>query len=238
MAGIRMPKKTSRKSATSEKRFLTKRQEEILEFICQGIRDYGMPPTRAEISAEFEFSSANAAESHLRALEQKGMIEVLSGTSRGIVILPEAANYVEDCRILTTESEAIPLPVVGRVAAGEPILAVNNIEDHYLIDPDLFNPRADYLLRVNGMSMCDIGILDGDLLAVHSTKEARNKQIVVARIDDEVTVKRFHRVRNKVTLFPENDDFNPIEVDLKTQDFAIEGVYVGVLRYDTTSKSR
>ncbi|MEM7257130.1 MAG: transcriptional repressor LexA [Pseudomonadota bacterium] len=233
-----MAKKQRPRKQPAEKRFLTKRQEQILEFICQGIRDYGMPPTRAEISAEFQFSSPNAAESHLRALEQKGMIEVLSGTSRGIVILPEAAEHVEDCRILTTDSEALPLPVVGRVAAGEPILAVNNIEDHYLIDPELFSPRADYLLRVKGMSMCDIGIIDGDLLAVHRTHEARNKQVVVARIDDEVTVKRFHRSRNNVTLFPENDDFDPIEVDLKTQDFAIEGIYVGVLRYDTSKKRR
>jgi len=166
------------------------------------------------------------------------MIEILPGASRGIVILPEAAEYVEECRILTTEEEAIPLPVIGQVAAGEPILAVENIEDHHLIDPQLFSPAANYLLRVKGMSMCNAGILDGDLLVVHSTKEARNKQIVVARVDDEVTVKRFHRSRNKVTLYPENDDFDPIEVDLKQQDFAIEGVYVGVLRYEVGKKRR
>jgi len=195
-----------------------------------------MPPTRAEISYTLGFSSANAAESHLRALERKGMIEILPGASRGIVILPEAAEHVEECRILTTDSEAVPLPVVGRVAAGEPILAIENVEDHHLIDPALFDPPADYLLRVQGMSMCDVGILDGDLLAVHSTKEARNKQIVVARVDDEVTVKRFHRARSKVTLFPENKRFKPIEVDLKTQHFAIEGIYVGVLRYSVGKK--
>lgn len=217
---------------------LTDRQKEILELICQGIRIDGMPPTRAEIAYTLGFSSANAAESHLRALERKGMIEIIPGASRGIVILPEAAEHVEECRILTTEEEAVPLPVVGRVAAGEPILAVENIEDHHLIDPQLFDPPADYLLRVKGMSMCNIGILDGDLLAVHSTTEARNKQIVVARVDDEVTVKRFHRARNKVTLHPENDDFEPIEVDLKQQDFAIEGIYVGVLRYDIGKKRR
>lgn len=232
-----MPKKKAA-AKPKEKRFLTERQEQILQLICQGIRDDGMPPTRAEISYMLGFSSANAAESHLRALERKGMIEILVGSSRGIIILPEAANYVEDCRILTTESEAIPLPVIGRVAAGEPVLAVENVEDYHLIDPELFDPPANYLLRVSGMSMCNVGIMDGDLLAVHSTKEARNKQIVVARIDDEVTVKRFHRARNKVTLFPENEDFDPIEVDLKTQDFAIEGIYVGVLRYQINKKRR
>ena len=217
---------------------LTDRQKEILELICQGIRIDGMPPTRAEISYTLGFSSANAAESHLRALERKGMIEILPGASRGIVILPEAAEYVEECRILTTEEEAVPLPVIGRVAAGEPIMAVENIEDHHLIDPQLFSPPANYLLKVKGMSMCNVGILDGDLLVVHSTKEARNKQIVVARVDDEVTVKRFHRSRNKVTLFPENDDFEPIEVDLKQQDFSIEGIYDGVLRYNVSKKRR
>ena len=127
---------------------LTDRQKEILELICQGIRIDGMPPTRAEISYTLGFSSANAAESHLRALERKGMIEILPGASRGIVILPEAAEYVEECRILTTEEEAVPLPVIGRVAAGEPIMAVENIEDHHLIDPQLFSPPANYLLKV------------------------------------------------------------------------------------------
>ena len=215
---------------------LTERQQEVLELICQGIREDGMPPTRAEISYMLGFSSANAAESHLRALERKGMIEILAGASRGIVILPAAAEHVEACRILTTEGEAVPLPVIGSVAAGEPILAVSNVEDHHLIDPSLFTPKADYLLRVKGMSMCNVGILDGDLLVVHHAKEARNKQIVVARVEDEVTVKRFQRVRNKVTLFPENDDFEPIEVDLKEQEFSIEGIYVGVLRHNVTDK--
>ena len=215
---------------------LTKRQQEVLELICQGIREDGMPPTRAEIAYMLGFSSANAAESHLRALEKKGMIEILAGASRGIVILPAAAEHVEACRVLTTEGEAIPLPVIGSVAAGEPILAVSNVEDHHLIDPSLFTPKADYLLRVKGMSMCNVGILDGDLLVVHHAQEARNKQIVVARVEDEVTVKRFQRVRNKVTLFPENDDFDPIEVDLKEQEFSIEGIYVGVLRHNVTNK--
>jgi repressor LexA len=217
---------------------LTDRQTEVLELICQSIREHGMPPTRAEISYMLGFSSANAAESHLRALERKGMIEILQGASRGLMILPAAAEYVEECRFITTESEAVPLPLIGRVAAGEPILAISNIEDHYMIDPQLFTPRADYLLRVKGMSMCNIGILDGDLLAVHSASEARNQQIVVARVDDEVTVKRFHRKRNKVTLYPENDDFEPIEVDLKNQEFSIEGIYAGILRQDAGRKRR
>ncbi len=211
---------------------LTARQQEVLELICQGIREDGMPPTRAEIAYMLGFKSANAAESHLRALERKGMIEILPGASRGIVIQSAAAEYVEACRIITSEGEAVPLPVIGSVAAGEPIMAVSNVEDHHLIDPALFTPRADYLLRVKGMSMCNVGILDGDLLVVHHAQEARNKQIVVARVEDEVTVKRFHRVRNKVTLYPENDDFEPIEVDLKEQEFSIEGIYVGVLRHN------
>lgn len=216
---------------------LTERQHEILELICQGIREDGMPPTRAEIAYMLGFKSANAAESHLRALERKGMIEILPGASRGIVILPSAAEHVEACRIITSDSEAVPLPVIGRVAAGEPILAVSNVEDHHLLDPSLFSPKADYLLKVKGMSMCNVGILDGDLLVVHHAKEARNKQIVVARVEDEVTVKRFHRARNKVTLYPENDDFDPIEVDLKEQDFSIEGIYVGVLRNNVGKKA-
>jgi len=216
---------------------LTDRQKEILELICQGIRDDGMPPTRAEIAYMLGFSSANAAESHLRALERKGMIDILPGASRGIVIQPAAAEHVDVCRIVTADNNAMPLPVIGSVAAGEPIMAVSNVEEHHTMDPALFSPRADYLLRVKGMSMCNVGILDGDLLVVHHTQEARNKQIVVARVEDEVTVKRFHRVRNKVTLFPENDDFDPIEVDLKEQEFSIEGIYVGVLRNNVSKKS-
>jgi len=217
---------------------LTDRQTEVLQLICQSIRDDGMPPTRAEISYMLGFSSANAAESHLRALERKGMIEILQGASRGLMILPAAAEYVDECRIITSDSQAEALPLIGRVAAGEPILAISNIEDHYMIDPDLFSPRADYLLRVSGMSMRDAGIIAGDLLAVHSPQEARNNQIVVARVDDEVTVKTYQRKRNRITLLPENEDFDPIEVDLKTQDFAIEGLYVGILRQDTGRKKR
>lgn len=193
---------------------LTPRQAEILELIRQTVEETGIPPTRAEIAEAFGFSSPNAAEQHLRALARKGVIDMVPGASRGI-------------RLKETVDG---LPVVGRVAAGAPILAEQHIDDHRRIDPRLFNPHADYLLRVRGLSMRDIGILDGDLLAVHRTPEARNGQIVVARINDEVTVKRFRRRGNKVTLTAENPDFAPIEADLKQDDFAIEGIAVGLIR--------
>lgn len=195
---------------------LTSRQQQILDLIRDRIETTGLPPTRAEVAAAFGFRSPNAAEQHLRALARKGAIELLPGSSRGI-------------RLLIEPPEA-GLPVVGRVAAGSPILAVENIEEHYDLDPALFRPRATYLLRVHGLSMRDAGILDGDLLAVHRTSEAANGQIVVARLEDEVTVKRFQRRGNKVRLLPENPDFNPIEVDLRRQSLAIEGLGVGVLR--------
>jgi len=192
---------------------LTIRQEEILQLIRDFISETGMPPTRAEIAEALGFRSANAAEDHLKALARKGVIELMSGSSRGIRLL---------------EKEGLPL--IGRVAAGEPILAQEHIEDHLKIDPQLFYPRADYLLRVNGMSMCDIGIMDGDLLAVHHCPTAENGQIVVARIDDEVTVKRFKQRGNIVNLIAENPDFEPIRVDLRQQELAIEGIAVGVIR--------
>ncbi len=192
---------------------LTPRQREILELIRAFVAEFGIPPTRAEIAAELGFRSPNAAEEHLRALARKGAIELTPGTSRGIRLL---------------ESEG--LPVIGRVAAGQPILAEAHVEDRYDLDPGLFHPRADYLLRVRGMSMRDAGILDGDLLAVHATREAASRQIVVARLDDEVTVKRFHRRGRRVELRPENPDFEPIVVDLKVQSLVIEGRAVGVLR--------
>jgi repressor LexA len=196
-------------------RALTPRQAEILELIREYIADQGHPPTRADIARILGFRSPNAAEEHLRALEKKGAIELLPGASRGIR-LPE---------------EEIGLPVVGRVAAGHPILAQENIEDRYGLDPDVFRPRADYLLRVQGQSMRDVGILDGDLLAVHRTPEASNGQIVVARVEDEVTVKRFRRKsKYRVDLLPENSDFSPIEIDLRHQSLSIEGLGVGVLR--------
>ncbi len=198
---------------------LTPRQSEILTFIKRCLEDNGYPPTRAEIAQELGFKSPNAAEEHLKALARKGAIEMTPGASRGIRI-PGFEPVSEDDG----------LPVIGRVAAGAPILAQQNIEDSCKINPEFFHPKADYLLRVRGMSMRDIGILDGDLLAVHSTREARNGQIVVARIDDEVTVKRFERTGSKVLLVAENPDFAPIEIDLEQQDLVIEGLSVGVIR--------
>lgn len=199
---------------------LTPRQSEILAFIKRCLEDNGYPPTRAEIAQELGFKSPNAAEEHLKALARKGAIEMTPGASRGIRIpgFEPAANEEEG------------LPVIGRVAAGAPILAQQNVEDSCKINPEFFHPKADYLLRVRGMSMKDIGIFDGDLLAVHTTREARNGQIVVARIDDEVTVKRFQRNGNKVLLIAENPEFAPIEVNLEEQDLVIEGLSVGVIR--------
>jgi repressor LexA len=200
---------------------LTPRQEQILLWIRDFLVKSGFPPTRAEIARALDFRSVNAAEEHLRALARKGAIELLPGSSRGI-------------RIRETVTELVPdgLPVVGRVAAGSPILAQEHIEDRYRLDPALFSPRADYLLRVTGASMRDAGILDGDLLAVHRTPEgeARNGQIVVARVGNEVTVKRLRRRGNQVALLPENPDFEPMLVDLRREALVIEGVGVGVIR--------
>ncbi len=192
---------------------LTARQAEILELIRTHIAETGMPPTRAEIARTLGFRSPNAAEEHLRALARKGAIELVPGSSRGIRLLTETG-----------------LPVVGQVAAGVPILAEENIERRYELAAELFTPRADYLLKVRGMSMRDAGILDGDLLAVHKTTEARNGQIVVARIQDEVTVKRLQRKGHLVRLISENPDFAPIEVDLRREPVVIEGLGVGVIR--------
>jgi len=196
---------------------LTPRQSEVLSFIRDFIEDTGMPPTRAEIATKLGFRSANAAEEHLRALQRKGSIELMPGTSRGI-------------QLKDVLKEQIGLPLVGRVAAGNPILAEEHIEDHVRIDPAMFNPVPHYLLRVEGMSMKNVGILDGDLVAVHRTPEVRNRQIVVARLEDEVTVKRYRQEGHTVWLLPENDDFKPIEVDLNEQHLLIEGVVVGLLR--------
>ncbi len=192
---------------------LTARQQQILQLIRDRINETGMPPTRAEIAETFGFRSANAAEDHLKALARKGVIELLAGSSRGI-------------RLLEPEG----LPLIGRVAAGQPLLAQEHIEEHLKIDPLLFHPQADYLLRVHGMSMRDIGIIDGDLLAVHQNPTAHNGQIVVARIGDDVTVKRFRQRGNIVTLLAENPDFEPIKVDLRSQDLTIEGIAVGIIR--------
>jgi repressor LexA len=199
---------------------LTTRQKEILTFISDHIDSEGFPPTRNEVSKHFGFRSPNAAESHLRALEHKGVIRIEAGRSRGI-----ALTTLSPASALRT-----PLPLVGRVAAGSPILAQENIENEYRVDPSLFSPRPHYLLRVEGDSMLNAGILDGDLLAVHRTPEARNGQIVVARLDDEVTVKRFERNGHRVSLLAENPAFRPIQVDLRRQSLVIEGRAVGVIR--------
>jgi repressor LexA len=201
---------------------LTDRQAEILRLIRELTEVSGFPPTRAEIARSMGFRSVNAAEQHLRALEKKGVIEIMSGASRGIRVL--------DTRPGTRLGRLMELPVVGRVAAGSPILAEEHLQGRYQLDPNLFTPRADYLLRVRGMSMRDAGILDGDLLAVHRTHEARSGQIVVARLADEVTVKRYRRRGNLVQLLPENPEFEPIEVDLRRDSLEIEGLGVGVIR--------
>lgn len=195
-------------------RDLTSRQQEILQFIRGRIEATGLPPTRVEIAQEFGFRSANAAEEHIKVLSRKGVLELLPGASRGIRLTNGGG-----------------LPVVGRVAAGSPMLAQQHIEAHYQIDSALFAPRADYLLTVRGMSMKDAGILDGDLLAVHRSSEARAGQVVVARFNDEVTVKRFRKRGHVVELLPENPDFEPILVDLRRQELIIEGIGVGVIRH-------
>ncbi len=195
---------------------LTKRQQQVLDMIRNFIDEYDVPPTRVEIADAMGFRSANAAEDHLKALVRKEAIEIYPGASRGI-------------RLLTEELD-LGLPVVGRVAAGDPILAEESIEDYLQVDPAMFYPAADYLLRVRGMSMRDVGILNGDLLAVHATSEASSGQIVVARLGNDVTVKRFRRRGHKVRLMPENPNFTPIEVDLRHEELVIEGLAVGVIR--------
>ena len=198
-------------------RDLTPRQRQILHLVQKAMHESGMPPTRAEIAKTLKFRSVNAAEEHLRALERKGVIELLPGMSRGI-------------RLKDSLREQIGLPLIGRVAAGQPILAEEHIEARYQIDPDLFKKPPHFLLRVHGMSMRDAGILDGDLVAVHRTPEVRTRQIIVARLDDEVTVKRYRQEGHRVWLMPENPEFAPIQVDLREQALAIEGVVVGVVR--------
>lgn len=225
---------------------LTARQQQIFDLVRQSIEETGAPPTRAEIAAELGFKSANAAEEHLQALARKGVIELVGGTSRGIR-LPGAAlkalNRAREMReslrdSLSSDAQfALPipglaqltLPLVGRVAAGAPILAQEHIEQQYSVEPSLFAKKPDYLLRVRGMSMRDVGIMDGDLLAVQKCAEAKNGQIVVARIGDEVTVKRFRKERQHISLLPENPDFQPIIVT-GDEPFAIEGLAVGLIR--------
>lgn len=196
---------------------LTPRQRQILQFIERCLNDNGMPPTRAEIAGALGFRSANAAEEHLRALQRKGAIDLVPGASRGIVLRDVLR-------------EQMGLPLIGRVAAGRPILAEENVEARYQVDPALFTPQPHYLLRVVGMSMRNVGILDGDLVAVHRSPDVRNRQIVVARLEDEVTVKRYRQEGKVVWLLPENPEFEPIKVDLRERSLVIEGVVVGVLR--------
>ncbi|MDN2664449.1 transcriptional repressor LexA [Psychromonas sp. 14N.309.X.WAT.B.A12] len=200
---------------------LTKRQGEVLDVIKDQIAKTGMPPTRVELAKILGFKSANAAEEHLKALARKGAIEILSGTSRGIRVVTEHKD---------NEVAVEGLPLIGKVAAGEPILAQEHVETHYDVDPTLFHPAADFLLRVQGESMKDIGIMDGDLLAVHKTQNINNGQVVVARVEEDVTVKRFYRDGKQVTLKAENNLFDPIKVDLEYQSFDIEGIAVGVIR--------
>jgi repressor LexA len=199
---------------------LTERQQQVLELIRCYLQEQGMPPTRAEMAQVLGLRSANAVEDHLKALARKGYIELLSGRNRNIRLL---GGQVE-----VPERRDVGLPLVGRVAAGTPILAEQNLDGYYT-GVELFRPRAHYLLRVQGMSMRDAGIADGDLLAVHRTAEARNGQIVVARLEDEVTVKRFEQVRHRVWLRPENPDYTPMEIDLRQHELVIEGLAVGVI---------
>ena len=201
---------------------LTERQAEILRLVRELTEVSGYPPTRAEIAEKMGFRSVNAAEQHLRALEKKGAIDIEAGASRGI--------RVHDVKPSGRAGRLLELPVIGRVAAGSPILAEEHVQGRYQVDPNLFTPRADYLLRVRGMSMRDVGILEGDLLAVHKTQEARTGQIVVARLGDEVTVKRLRRRGSVVALEAENPEFAPIEVDLRRDALVIEGIAVGVIR--------
>ena len=225
---------------------LTARQQQILDLVHNAIERTGAPPTRAEIATELGFKSANAAEEHLQALARKGMLELVGGTSRGIRLRSDALRSLNQARALAHQP-AVPrppehqlslpmpglmqltLPLVGRVAAGSPILAQEHIDQTYVVGASLFAGKPDYLLRVRGMSMRDAGILDGDLLAVHKTREARSGQIVVARLGDEVTVKRLQRDRDGITLLPENPDFQPIVVG-DGDSFELEGIAVGLIR--------
>lgn len=213
---------------------LTKRQSQVLDIIKTHLSETGMPPTRVEIAKELGFRSANAAEEHLKALARKGVITMVPGASRGIRLVEKEVEPSVSSSDVATESIAandeIGLPLVGQVAAGEPILAQQHIESHYSVDPALFHPHADFLLRVRGESMKNIGIMDGDLLAVHKTQDIHNGQVVVARVGDDVTVKRFEKQPDKVMLYPENDDFSPIVVDPSCEELTIEGLAVGIIR--------
>lgn len=213
---------------------LTPRQQQILDLIQTAMAQTGAPPTRAEIAAELGFKSANAAEEHLQALARKGVIDLVSGTSRGIRLRSDAVRAINSARgaqfnLPIPGLSQLLLPLIGRVAAGSPILAQEHVEQSYSVETSLFQQKPDYLLKVRGMSMRDVGIMDGDLLAVRQTREARNGQIIVARIGDEVTVKRLRRTAQGVELLPENPDF-PIIVVQPDEPFEIEGLAVGLIR--------
>lgn len=205
---------------------LTQRQQNVYDFIVKTMQELGYPPTRAEIARALGFRSPNAAEEHLRALERKGAIRMIAGTSRGIRLPAQEAETDTGSDEPTSQG----LPIIGEVAAGSPILAAEHIDRYCPLPPEYFTPRADYLLRVRGLSMKDVGILEGDLLAVHRTDRVRNGQIVVARLEEEVTVKRFDRKGHHVTLLAENPEFAPIELDLRQDPLEIEGIGVGVIR--------
>lgn len=213
---------------------LTARQEQILTLIREAIENTGFPPTRAEIAAELGFRSANAAEEHLQALARKGAIEISPGTSRGIRLLDMHGEGIRNTGaqlgLHHPAASLISLPLVGRVAAGSPILAQEHVQASYNVDPGMFANRPDYLLKVRGMSMRDAGIIDGDLLAVKKSNEARNNQIVVARLGDDVTVKRYRKSGDSIELLPENPDYRVIKVGPDREDFSIEGIAVGLVR--------
>jgi repressor LexA len=222
---------------------LTDRQQQILDLIRQAIVNTGFPPTRAELATVLGFKSANAAEDHLRALARKGVIQLTAGASRGIRLTDLANEAIEadiDVELPSDRprlktlpgSGFLLLPLIGRVAAGHPILATENIEKEINIDLEMFAERPDYLLKVKGLSMRDAGILEGDLLAIKKAREARNGQIVVARIDEEVTVKRLSKSGGRIELLPENPDFEPIQIQ-PGQDFSLEGIAVGLIRNTT-----
>ena len=213
---------------------LTARQQQIFDLVREAIETTGAPPTRAEIAAELGFRSANAAEEHLQALARKGVIELVGGTSRGIRLKSDTLRAVnrqrEESMQFSLPIAQLALPLVGRVAAGSPILAQEHIEQTYTVEAGMFAKKPDFLLKVKGQSMKDVGIMDGDLLAVQKASEARNGQIVVARIGEEVTVKRFQKGRGHIELLPENPDFEPIIVSPDADGFAIEGLAVGLIR--------
>ncbi|MFZ6772922.1 transcriptional repressor LexA [Undibacterium sp. SXout7W] len=211
---------------------LTARQEQILNLIRDAIQNTGFPPTRAEIASELGFRSTNAAEEHLQALARKGVIEIAAGTSRGIRLLEsDLSSHLPGVPTSTPALQAhLNLPLVGRVAAGSPILASEHVEANYQVDPALFSAKPDFLLKVRGMSMRDAGILDGDLLAVKKTDMARNGQIVVARLGDDVTVKRYKKNGNNIELIPENPEYSVIKVKEEDEEFSLEGLAVGLMR--------